>query len=95
MIKAARMMLTCHWSARRIQRYLDADPSAPLDPADIRRLEAHLAVCEKCRGAEQELRQINAALSRWTVRTMPDPNSVEHVQEFLDRLTGGTTHDGT
>lgn len=85
------MMLTCHWSARRIQRYLDADPDAPLDPDDIRRLESHLAVCERCRAAEQEFRQINAALSRWTVQTMPDEDRVEHVRHFLDRLTGEST----
>lgn len=91
MIKSARMMLTCHWSARRIQRYLDADPAAPLDPDEIRRLEAHLAVCEKCRAAELEFKQINAALSRWTVETMPDKDSVEHVRQFLDRLTGEST----
>ena len=41
MIKAVRTMLTCHWSARRIQRYLDADPAAQLDADEIRRLEAH------------------------------------------------------
>ncbi|MDJ0396133.1 zf-HC2 domain-containing protein [Rhodococcus sp. G-MC3] len=87
MIRAARMMLTCHWSARRIQRYLDADPAASDGPTDIRRLEAHLTVCETCRGAEQELQQISAALS---VQTMPDQNSVEHVRDFLDRLTGDT-----
>lgn len=91
MIRAARMMLTCHWSARRIQRYLDADPAAPLATDEIRRLEAHLAVCERCRAAEQEFRQINAALSRWTIQTMPDADRVEHVRHFLDRLTGETT----
>nr|WP_314144969.1 zf-HC2 domain-containing protein [uncultured Rhodococcus sp.] len=91
MIRAARMMLTCHWSARRIQRYLDADPAAPLEPEEIRRLEAHLAVCEKCRAAEIEFGQISAALSRWTVRTMPDQTSVREMHRFLDRLTGGDT----
>ncbi|MDV8009179.1 zf-HC2 domain-containing protein [Rhodococcus sp. IEGM 1318] len=91
MIRAARMMLTCHWSARRIQRYLDADPAAPLHTDEIRRLEAHLAVCEKCRASELEFRQINAALSRWTVDTMPDQDSIEHVRHFLDRLTGEST----
>ncbi|MGB6181405.1 MAG: zf-HC2 domain-containing protein [Rhodococcus sp. (in: high G+C Gram-positive bacteria)] len=91
MIKAVRAMLTCHWSARRIQRYLDADPAAQLDADEIRRLEAHLAVCEKCRAAENEFGQISAALSRWTVRTMPDGESVREVSRFLERLTGGDT----
>ena len=30
-----RQMLTCHWSAQRIQRYLDADPAAPLTPGEV------------------------------------------------------------
>lgn len=91
MIRSARMMLTCHWSARRIQRYLDADPAAPLGTDEIRRLEAHLAVCEKCRAAELEFKQISAALSRWTVDTMPDEDSVQHIRRFMDRLTGENT----
>ena len=92
MIRAARMVVTCHWSGRRIQRYLDADPAAPLDVDEIRRLEAHLAMCERCKAAENEFRQINTALSRWAVHTIPDQKSVEHVRHFLDRLTSG---DGT
>ncbi|ORI24323.1 zf-HC2 domain-containing protein [Rhodococcus sp. 1168] len=89
MMKTARMMLTCHWSARRLQRYLDADPAAHLDPSEVRRLEAHLAVCARCRAAEDEFRQIDGALARWTVRTMPDATSVEHARKFVDRLTRG------
>jgi hypothetical protein len=30
MMSSLLTMLTCHWSARRIQRYLDADPAALL-----------------------------------------------------------------
>ncbi|MCZ4077716.1 zf-HC2 domain-containing protein [Rhodococcus sp. H36-A4] len=89
MMKTARMMLTCHWSARRLQRYLDADPSGRLDPTEVRRIEAHLAVCARCRAAEGEFRQIDTALSRWTVRTVPDEKSVEHARKFVDRLTRG------
>ena len=39
MITSLRRMVTCHWSARRIGRYLDHDPSAPLTPAEVKRLE--------------------------------------------------------
>jgi hypothetical protein len=46
MMSAIATMLTCHWSARRIQRYLDSDPATPLEPGEVRRLEAHLATCE-------------------------------------------------
>jgi anti-sigma factor RsiW len=89
MIRAIRMMVTCHWSARRIQRYLDSDPAALLDPSEIRRLEAHLAECDKCEAAAAEYRQIDSALSRWAARRMPDPQSVTHMHEVVDRLVRG------
>lgn len=89
MIRAIRMMVTCHWSARRIQRYLDSDPAALLDAAEIRRLEAHLAECDKCRAAATEYSQIDSALSRWASRRMPDPESVTHMHEVVDRLVRG------
>jgi len=89
MIRTIRMMVMCHWSARRIQRYLDSDPAALLDDAEIRRLEAHLAECDKCRAATIEYRQIDSALSRWAARRMPDPDSVTHMHEVVDRLVRG------
>lgn len=89
MIRAIRIMVTCHWSARRIQRYLDSDPAALLDPSEIRRLEAHLAECDKCRAAAIEFRQIDTALSRWALRRMPDRQSVTHMHDVIDRLVRG------
>ncbi|MDZ4270308.1 MAG: zf-HC2 domain-containing protein [Mycobacterium sp.] len=89
MIRAVRMMVTCHWSARRIQRYLDSDPAALLDPSEIRRLEAHLAQCDKCSTAVDEFRQIDSALSRWALRRMPDRRSVSHMHDVVDRLVRG------
>ncbi|GJF12006.1 hypothetical protein NGTWS1803_21210 [Mycolicibacterium cyprinidarum] len=89
MIRAIRMMVTCHWSSRRIQRYLDSDPAALLDPSQIRRLEAHLAQCERCSAAAVEYRQIDSALSRWASRRMPDRQSVHHMHEVVDRLVRG------
>lgn len=89
MIRGLRMMLTCHWSARRIQRYLDSDPAALLDPGEVRRLEAHLAECDKCSAAAAEYREIDTALSRWALRWMPDPDSVTRMHRVIDRLARG------
>ena len=89
MISAIRMMVTCHWSARRIQRYLDADPAALLDPSEIARLEGHLAQCERCSAAAAEYRQIDSALSRWASRRMPDRRSVGRMHDVVDRLVRG------
>lgn len=89
MIRSIRTMVTCRWSARRIQRYLDSDPAALLTGEEIARLEAHLAVCQRCGAAAAEYRQIGSALSRWTARQMPDPHSIDHMHDVLDRLVRG------
>nr|WP_237159898.1 zf-HC2 domain-containing protein [Mycolicibacterium austroafricanum] len=86
------MILTCRWSARRLQRYLDADPAAPLDAHEIHRLETHLAACDKCRAAVAEHRMIDSALARWAARTLPDRRSIERVHNIVDRLIEGELH---
>lgn len=58
-------MLRCLWSGRRIQRYLDADPTAPLSKREKKLLEAHLAVCEYCAQTCAEQRALKRALSKW------------------------------
>ena len=86
MISAIRSMLTCHWAARRIQRYLDADPAAPLRPDEIRRLEAHLAMCERCSGLSEEYRGLSRALAEWSARRMPDPALVARMHRAVEQI---------
>lgn len=86
MMSMLTTMWTCRWSARRIQRYLDSDPSAPLTTAEIHRLEAHLATCEKCTAAAEEYRGLRRALMRWSQARTPDPTLVARVQETAERL---------
>lgn len=87
MMQSLRQMITCRWAARRIQRYLDADPSVPLGPGEITRLEDHLAVCAKCTQTAQEHRALNRALSLWPGAPAPDAESVERLRSFLSGLT--------
>lgn len=87
MIGTLRQMLTCHWSARRIQRYLDADPAAPLTPGDVSRLEGHLATCERCNQIVAEHRALHRALSLWSGGTGVDPRSLDRVRGFLSTIT--------
>ncbi len=79
-------MWTCHWSARRIQRYLDADPSAPLSAQEIRRLESHLAICARCSAAVAEHRGLRRALARWASRRGPDPLLADRMRQAAERL---------
>ena len=86
MITTLRMVLACRWSARRLQRYLDADQAAPLSPRELQRLEAHLADCEKCSAAAGEYRMIGTALAQWATRALPDPHAIERMHRVVDRL---------
>lgn len=79
--------LSCHWAGRRLNRYLDADPSAPLSPKEVARLEAHLAVCARCGPAYADLRRVKTALGSWE-RT-PDPAAVSRLQALVDELGQG------
>lgn len=86
MMSAIATMLTCRWSARRLQRYLDADPAAPLQPADMHRLESHLAICRKCAAAAEEYRGVRRSLLRWSQRQTPDPAMVMRVRLAAERM---------
>lgn len=88
MITSLRRMVTCHWSARRIGRYLDQDPSAPLAPEEVRRLEEHLAVCEKCTRVTDEQRALSRALASWSQKRLGDEAALARMHEVLDRITG-------
>lgn len=90
MIRTARQMLTCRWTARRLQRYLDADRSAPLEPHEVARLEAHLAACERCSRALAEHRLLRRVLGGLGHADPVPPDSVDRMRSLLDQLAGGT-----
>lgn len=82
MTRSLPEMMACRWSARRIQRYLDADPAVLLAPGEVARLEGHLAVCEKCTQTAAEHRALHSALSRWST-PIPDPGAVERLRAYV------------
>lgn len=86
MMSTLRQMLTCHWSARRIQRYLDRDEAAPLTVEEIRRLEHHLAECERCRAVAEDHRILSRAFTTWSTRHSPDPATVARLRRTVDTL---------
>ncbi|MGH3503003.1 MAG: zf-HC2 domain-containing protein [Nocardioidaceae bacterium] len=89
MIATLRRMLTCRWAARRIQRYLDADPAAPLDPAEVARLESHLAECVRCGRLTEQYQQLHQALDTLAERGRPDQAMLNRLHHTADRLVGG------
>lgn len=79
-------MWTCHWAGRRIQRYLDTDPAAPLTAQEVHRLETHLATCAKCTATAEDYRGIRRALATWSERRTPDPVVVSRVRDTARQL---------
>jgi hypothetical protein len=84
-------MLTCRWAARRLHRYLDADPSMPLGETEVRRLEEHLAQCEKCQGLEKDFRGLSALLRKLHTTSEPDGRVVARLHAQLSTITDGET----
>jgi anti-sigma factor RsiW len=82
-------MLSCHFTARRLQRYLDADPAAPLTAAEIHRLEAHVAECVRCAGALEDFRLLRGALRGLALHVGPQPDAVDRMRQLVDDLVEG------
>ncbi|QYJ04161.1 zf-HC2 domain-containing protein [Nocardioides panacisoli] len=89
MSRMLRQMISCHWTAKRIQRYLDADPSAPLTPGEVTRLEEHVAACERCREVLGQHRLLHRALSLWTGTRPVDQAAIDRMRSVLEDLTEG------
>ena len=77
---------TCHWTGRRIQRYLDADPAARLTAREVNRLETHLARCAACAATAEDYRGIRRVLAQWSRRRTPDPIIVARVRDTARQM---------
>ncbi len=86
MITGLGELLACHFTARRLQRYLDADPAAPLTATEVRRLEAHLADCDRCSSAAADFRSMRWAMLRLSRLVGPDPAAVQRLHSTVDQL---------
>lgn len=87
MMMSLRDLVACHWSARRIQRYLDVDPSATLPPQEVARLETHLAVCERCSQLTSEHQALRRALGSWSGAVTPDEAGLTRLRSVVDQLS--------
>lgn len=84
-------ILRCPWSRRRLDRYLDDDPAAPLSQRERRRLESHLAVCQWCTRTLEGHRLVRRVLAAAAADSTPDAGAVRRLQLLLDDLGAGAT----
>ncbi len=85
---------TCYWARRRLQRYLDADPAAPLSAAEIARVEAHLAICARCVELAQDYRGLRRELATWSQRWAPNRDLVDRMHATVRQLVAEDTGSG-
>ena len=78
--------LRCKWATRRLQRYLDMDPAAPLSESEVSRVRAHIADCEKCSTSVADYKQINSALRRLGASKVPDEMSLLRLKSAIDQI---------
>lgn len=91
MIPSVRHMATCRWSARRLDRYVDQDPSAPLTSAEEQRLERHLRVCARCAASADDLHRLKAALARYGARRGVDVDVRSRLEDLAAHLSSGAS----
>ena len=82
-------LMTCWWSGKRLERYLDRDDAARLTDAEITRLEHHLSVCSKCATSAENLLRLKATLARLPERPGVDPAAVARLESVAARLRSG------
>jgi hypothetical protein len=84
----SREMRDCRWAARRIQMYLDADPSATLLASDVQRIERHLLGCTRCRAIARDLNGLSRQLEDLGLRGAPDPVRVARIRDWAAHTLG-------
>lgn len=81
--------LECYWASKRLQRYLDSDPDGQLSPDEIKRLETHVRVCDRCSKVAGQHRTLRSALSKWALSSAPSQDSIDSLTAFLGELETG------
>jgi len=87
---SVREALECRRTRKRLQRFLDRDPSALLTPDEAREVEQHLKGCERCTGLAEEYRALHRSLDRFGRALEPDEDAVRRASEALRRAVEHT-----
>lgn len=83
LVKTRQRWVTCRWTARQLQRYLDADPSAKLDQQRITLVERHLATCARCTTLTAEYQHLLLLLHELGSAHAPEEHLVRQLQDHL------------
>jgi len=84
-ISEVMSMPECRWVRSHLTQYLDRDPSAPLSDEELARIQAHIAICDRCSAISEDYRETARALSQY--RKHIDQESIERLSNSLRKLT--------
>ena len=76
--------LRCKINSRRLSRYIDRDPDAPLNESEIRKVKAHIAECEKCTAVVTDFTNMKSAMRWLGANQPPDESGIERLKHALD-----------
>jgi predicted anti-sigma-YlaC factor YlaD len=82
---SAGQWLACRRASRRLHRFLDRDPAAPLTNAELAAVEQHLRDCARCAGLANQYRALHRSLQRVGESLTPDAAAVQRVRISLQR----------
>ena len=86
MITWMRTMIECQHTASRVERYLDADPSAPLREDERQRLARHLVGCVRCSREAARHQVLRASLRRLGEHHRPNAAAVARLQRLVHAI---------
>jgi anti-sigma factor RsiW len=81
-----RLLPECRRTRRRLQRFLDRDPSAPLTAAEELEVQAHLEICGRCQALAADFTALHASLARLGAHLVPDQEALDRLHGFLDSV---------
>ena len=79
-------MTTCWWAARRLDRFVDGDPSARLSSVEADRVARHASTCLRCSRALAERRQVREELRGLGRRRRTDAEALERLDAVAATL---------
>jgi len=75
----------CRRTARRLMRFLDRDPAAPLTDQERERVRIHLDECRKCAAVAEEYRTLHRELRGLGDRVDVPAESLERIKDAVRR----------
>lgn len=77
--------LECRRTAKRLMRFLDRDPSAPLTDEDRERVRIHLDECRKCASIAEEFTLLHDELRTLGDAVEVPPESISRIKQAVRR----------